>query len=284
MTNQINTEKSQVGSFVAGTLVHTKEGLKAIEQIKVGDYMHSKPESGTGELAYKRVTKTFVRENCEVFGLTYGVKGKPALLVTTAEHPFWVSQVSVKDPNKQFGSMKVPHGQWVTPEDMFKAQDKYYKSNGTGYLGTYYLDSYDGNEYGVGESAPICNATNKPKRNRVIDCSGSEFGAIWPVSRDYQRDAMGQGVDFRVNSPVILTLPTNTNITGDVDLNKKTRNTDKAAWIAGLTEYFTRGYQPKLCTVYNLEVEDYHTYFVGEQGIWVHNTCKNAAQNNNYVH
>ena len=24
--------------------------------------------------------------------------------------------------------------------------------------------------------------------------------------------------------------------------------------------------------VYNLEVEDFHTYYVGEQGVWVHNT------------
>lgn len=28
-----------------------------------------------------------------------------------------------------------------------------------------------------------------------------------------------------------------------------------------------------LATVYNFEVEDYHTYFVGELGVWVHNTC-----------
>jgi hypothetical protein len=27
-----------------------------------------------------------------------------------------------------------------------------------------------------------------------------------------------------------------------------------------------------LCDVYNIEVEDYHTYFVGEEGVWVHNT------------
>ncbi len=26
-------------------------------------------------------------------------------------------------------------------------------------------------------------------------------------------------------------------------------------------------------TVYNLEVADYHTYFVGELGVWVHNSC-----------
>lgn len=26
-------------------------------------------------------------------------------------------------------------------------------------------------------------------------------------------------------------------------------------------------------TVYNFEVEDFHTYFVGEGGVWAHNTC-----------
>ena len=31
-------------------------------------------------------------------------------------------------------------------------------------------------------------------------------------------------------------------------------------------------------TVYNFEVEDFHTYFVGEQGAWVHNTCVDKAR------
>lgn len=31
-------------------------------------------------------------------------------------------------------------------------------------------------------------------------------------------------------------------------------------------------------TVYNLEVEDYHTYYVGAVGIWVHNAnCSGVA-------
>lgn len=47
------------GCFVAGTLVHTQEGLRPIEQIKVGDLVLSKHNSGTGKRAYKRVLKTF---------------------------------------------------------------------------------------------------------------------------------------------------------------------------------------------------------------------------------
>jgi len=45
--------------FVEGTLVHTDKGLVPIEQLKVGDMVLSKHESGEGEVAYKRVLKTF---------------------------------------------------------------------------------------------------------------------------------------------------------------------------------------------------------------------------------
>ena len=35
------------GGFVKGTLVHTREGLRPIEEIRVGDYVLSSPEDGT---------------------------------------------------------------------------------------------------------------------------------------------------------------------------------------------------------------------------------------------
>ena len=50
-----------VDGVVAGTLIHTKEGLKPIEQIQVGDWVLSRPEDpeqGT-QTDYKRVVKTF---------------------------------------------------------------------------------------------------------------------------------------------------------------------------------------------------------------------------------
>lgn len=35
---------------------------------------------------------------------------------------------------------------------------------------------------------------------------------------------------------------------------------------------------PSTETVYNIEVADSHTYFVGETRIWVHNTCPRVAK------
>jgi len=93
------------GCFIAGTLVHTREGLKPIEQIKVGDYVLSKPENG-GEQTYKRVTQTFRHENREVCLLSIHsakeiataraekrmVKNSDySCLVGTPNHPFWVN-------------------------------------------------------------------------------------------------------------------------------------------------------------------------------------------------
>jgi Pretoxin HINT domain len=77
--------------FGAGTLVHTKEGLVPIEQIKVGDWVLSKPENG-GEQAYKRVLQTFAHEPQRVIGVEYIAdpgQGISHQIVCTVKHPFW---------------------------------------------------------------------------------------------------------------------------------------------------------------------------------------------------
>jgi hypothetical protein len=40
-------------------------------------------------------------------------------------------------------------------------------------------------------------------------------------------------------------------------------------WLRVSSRTWTR----RRTTVYNFEVEDFHTYFVGARGVWVHNTC-----------
>ena len=47
-----------------------------------------------------------------------------------------------------------------------------------------------------------------------------------------------------------------------------------AAEPGSITDLYMR--RPFLRTVYNLEVENTHTYFVGEHGIWAHNTCEDT--------
>jgi hypothetical protein len=79
--------------FVAGTKVHTPDGLKNIEDIRPGDWVLSRDEP-TGEQAYKPVVETIVTHPDALYTIAYdpdGPGGRPAeQLVTTAPHPFWV--------------------------------------------------------------------------------------------------------------------------------------------------------------------------------------------------
>lgn len=97
------SQMKNIDCFVAGTLVHTSEGLKPIEQIRVGDWVLSKPEFGEGEQAYKRVTKTVSFEEKEVWTIAISEKDvtDPSVetfyhskectrIVATPNHPFWV--------------------------------------------------------------------------------------------------------------------------------------------------------------------------------------------------
>ncbi|WP_147456703.1 Hint domain-containing protein [Leptospira stimsonii] len=83
--------------FVAGTLVHTKDGLKKIEEIQVGDEVLSWNEK-TGQNSYKKVTELFVHDVELLFDVEIG---EDTILQTTWNHPFWVVEknawVEVKD-------------------------------------------------------------------------------------------------------------------------------------------------------------------------------------------
>jgi hypothetical protein len=85
--------------FVEGTLVHTKDGLKPIEEIQVGDWVLTYPDSMDPphfdsldhERLYRQVTKTFVHEDQEfstvqVFDITNSIV---ETLRVTANHPVW---------------------------------------------------------------------------------------------------------------------------------------------------------------------------------------------------
>ncbi len=203
--------------FAAGTLVHTKNGLKPIEQIKVGDLVLSKHESGKGERAYKRVTKTFVHEDRQVIMVTVGGmqadgKWRGHRFAVTPEHPFWVQ--------------------------------------GKGW-----------NEVGT-----LIASVMKPTKLEIIANENPALNGHLPLfvtsSRDfawaplYPKDFALGGAHFDLRT---MELGEKTEL-----FQFKTIKTIKSAKRAKPEHLFKT-------TVYNIEVEDFHTYYVGEVGVWVHN-------------
>ncbi len=76
--------------FVRGTLVHTRQGLKPIEEMVVGDEVLSQPEA-TGAQAYRRVVKTVAFQEQEVRRLTFADgQDQRWTIIGTPNHPLWV--------------------------------------------------------------------------------------------------------------------------------------------------------------------------------------------------
>lgn len=221
-----------IGCFVAGTLVHTKEGLKPIEQLKVGDWVLSRPENpeqGT-ETGYKRVTKTFRFEDKEVVRFWWAPNAEAEWAQTesvyvTPNHPVWlnpngwVAMGRLTLPEKRRpGFIMRGDGDWLTHELILA-------DGTTGSM----LDVFD------------LYRTDKPT-------------IAFKEEDDWD---LGTLYDFSGISPTV----------GD------SVPYDYEKWGDPVNETRER----YTTTVYNFEVEDWHTYFVGKTGVWVHNTnCLDA--------
>jgi len=77
----------QVACFVAGTMVLSEDGYKAIETIEPGDKVYA-ADPETGEAGYKEVVRTFVSEKDEVVHVKVGGE----TITSTTEHPFYVPE------------------------------------------------------------------------------------------------------------------------------------------------------------------------------------------------
>ena len=77
--------------FVAGTLVETEHGLKAIETIKVGDLVLARNVE-TGETALKAVTDLIRRHERVIWEVSLtGPDGETGRFKTTDDHPWWIA-------------------------------------------------------------------------------------------------------------------------------------------------------------------------------------------------
>lgn len=200
------------GGFAAGTLVHTKEGLKPIEEIQVGDWVLSKPGNG-GEQAFKRVTQTLTHPPERVVRVDYQKPDAPsghcASIVATPNYLFctkvdgWVAAIRLQG----FGP------------------------------GKYYFEAADV------RSIKLWDITNIFISN--------ESGVGWTSERRTTRtDTAGHLWDFIGKRLIAASVPA-IDVVRDIEYSSSPQDL-----------YF------KL-PVHNLEVEDFHTFFVGQHGVWV---------------
>lgn len=201
-----------VQSFAKGTLVHTEEGLVPIEKIKVGDWVYSTPEDGSGVDELKRVTQTFANGPKQIVDLWYlfeEERNEFSTLTTTVNHPFWVTGRG-----------------WTNVIDLDLREDE--------------LELIDGRRM---------LATN---RDFVIKTSMPNVG--WVPHMSYFSGELGTEWDYENHVVYRKNVPYNDFIE---DLGRP---------------YELMPDHPNLFTapVYNIEVEEFHTYFVGKEGVWAH--------------
>ena len=85
---------SKPGCFVAGTEILTIDGIKNIEDIKVGDWVIADDPTTPGEIEQRQVLDAYEREATTLIDIY--VDGE--VISATEEHPFWVVDKGWVDP------------------------------------------------------------------------------------------------------------------------------------------------------------------------------------------
>lgn len=186
--------------FIAGTRVHTDQGLVPIENLRPGAMVLSQPED-SGERVYKRVLANVVHEDQSIVRPVYVVPNDEGdytwvSLLVTDNHPIWVEGLG-----------------WCAAALVEEGQ---------------YVRLIDGSSVIVGKNDPVY-ATAMPGVGWVCDPN-------YPISGDEVTLDGGLAI---VRENIVWHPP-------------------------------TRGSDTRLRTrVFNIEVEDHHTYYVGSEGLWV---------------
>ncbi len=228
-----------MNGFVAGTLVHTKDGLRAIESLQVGDWVLAKDESGQGDTAYKRVLQTHRFEDKEIWYLEFVVFDNASgnypspswgFLTCTRNHPFWV-RGSYEYSYELDGDVLVMNEGSC---DQWRRADLLYPGM--------VLELESGELVKVEKSLYVAQTPNQ----YLGFLQGDGMPESWSLERE------GRLIEFTEQGPAS---------DSDASLMLNAAMEDLGE------EFYFPTYRT---TVYNIEVEDFHTYYVGEMGVWVH--------------
>jgi hypothetical protein len=250
----------QAQGFVAGTLVHTDKGLVPIEQIKVGDMVLSKPESGeSDDVNYQKVKKNIRFSNVEIYEISYA----STIIVNGVEeavfsHDFLTKECSIWVVG--LGWMKVKE---LTAGDMILCQNSCQKM----VFGVVSLHKTCVNSiaysFGWGADDKVIS--------KLIDLRGCVpsiyFGNTTESITDSRYIVEGEGASKQGVYTLINRYGYNLGYGNE-------KHPDFRFFGYSYDELFNSedNYGDVfLLNVYNIELECCHTYFVGEGGIWVHN-------------
>ncbi len=174
--------------LVAGTQVLTKEGLKDIEDIEIGDMVWA-TDPITGESDWKPVISLFTNIPKPIYVIELDVEGKKQIIESTDDHPFYVVDKGwIKTHNLQVGyQIQTNDGLIVkvTSVELTNQLDVTYNFTVDDFH-TYYIT-----EYGV--LVHNCPELKKPKSN----LSGKEGAKDVPSWAKGERPRVGEsGKDF----------------------------------------------------------------------------------------
>jgi transcription-repair coupling factor (superfamily II helicase) len=200
--------------FPAGTLVHTLSGVQTIEQIRPGDQVLSKGETGLGAREYRRVVDVAVHEHREVMLLYIGglqAGGSQHLIrrPVTPDHLIWLAR-------KGWTEARSLKATWPKPQ-MVESLSGPLAVAGTVRL---YATQTPGVAWLPASSAPA---------------SLGRLGAHMDVKTlQIVEDPVPLSFEAVINS-----------------LRPKPEHRFRT-------------------DVYSIEIEGFHTYYVGQEGVWVH--------------
>ena len=209
--------------------MHTRDGLKPIEDVAAGDWVLSQPDA-TGERGYKRVVRTSRHEDrpiCRVrFSAKHGEQWVEQEVLATPDHPIGVTGYhnDGRFSDEYWDELEKPIG-WRPAESLESHQ---------------LVPLASGETMGASRTRRIWR-TRRPGEGWIEINSDSTTG--------YRVQVGGGRADGDERADADL---------ADVD-DFSERN-------------FSRALQDKWayrCAVYDLEVEDFHSYYVGEHGVWV---------------
>lgn len=234
-------EVTNPSGFVAGTLVHTRDGLIPIEQIKAGDWVLSRQENSKVGSYYSRVATVHEYLDREVYLVTGKIRennsfrqsGEP--IAATDNQLFWIPKLQDDDEVCEVSAWASIGRLWsllsydsIFLYPMFELQD--------------------GRMAQCGCRDPILRTANK------------DIGLLLDDPKDFMEYPDGLMVDFSAGYPQL-----GESIWLDIE-----RDEVHCAEGDDSIYYRSCGCHPILRTIYGIDVEDTHTYFVGSIGMLVH--------------